>query len=167
MSFKATRKETIKKKREVIKSGKAWMRWLMIPVMFISVLDIIDKPYRWTGLIVLVISVGLFYLLKRARRLEHDDDNLYIIRDKKEKIVPFTSIISIKRSAAKVNGSRYWILKYRDEEHLKTRTIRYFRTFYNKEFLSALRIANPKVVVWTHPHFAHAEDNKHNPDYKD
>ena len=57
MSFKATRKETIKKKREVIKSGKAWMRWLMIPVMFISVLDIIDKPYRWTGLIVLVISV--------------------------------------------------------------------------------------------------------------
>tara|TARA_R110002074_G_scaffold242454_2_gene414298 strand:+ start:79 stop:264 length:186 start_codon:yes stop_codon:yes gene_type:complete len=60
MSFKATRKETITKKREVIKSGKAWMRWLMIPIALLSVLDIIDKPYRWTGLIVLVISVGLF-----------------------------------------------------------------------------------------------------------
>tara|TARA_R110001632_G_scaffold6324_4_gene25792 strand:- start:9006 stop:9506 length:501 start_codon:yes stop_codon:yes gene_type:complete len=166
MSFKATRKETITKKREVIKSGKAWMRWLMIPVALLSVLDIIDKPYRWTGLILLVISVGLFYLLKRSRRLEHDEVNLYIIRDKKETIVPFTSIISIKRSGMKVNGSRPWKIRY--EDHIrKKRKIWFFNDFFNKEFHNAVRIGNPKVVIWTHPHFAHAEDNKHNPDYND
>ncbi|MFY0630575.1 MAG: hypothetical protein JXR05_09350 [Flavobacteriaceae bacterium] len=165
MGYRATKKQSAKKKREVIKSGKAWIRWLMIPIAFFAVLDIWDKPYRWTGLIVLLISIGLFYLFKKARRLEHDDENLYIIRDKKEKVVPFISIISIKRSAAKVNGSRYWILSYRDDLD-KKRKLRYFRSFYNKEFQEALRIANPKVVIWTHPHFAHAEDNKHNPDYK-
>tara|TARA_R110000787_G_scaffold271063_5_gene378176 strand:- start:813 stop:1313 length:501 start_codon:yes stop_codon:yes gene_type:complete len=165
MTFRATKNQPRTPKREVIKSGKAWMRFLMYPLAFLSILDIIDKPYRYTGLIVLVISIGLFYLFKRARRLEHDDQNLYIIRGKKEKIIPFTSIISIKRSAAKVNGNRFWILLYKDDLD-KKRKIRYFRSFYNKEFHSALRIANPKVVVWTHPHFAHAEDNKHNPYYK-
>lgn len=166
MGYRATRKKTVTKKREVIKSGKAWMRWIMIPVGLLSILDIYDKPYRFTGLIVLLISIGLFYLLKRARRLEHDDESLYIIRAQKEKEVPFTSIISIKRSAAKVNGSRYWILLYKDDLD-KKRKLRYFRSFYNKEFQQAVRIANPKVIIWTHPHFAHAEDNKHNPDYKD
>ena len=128
-------------------------------------MDIWDKPYRWTGVIVLAISIGLFYLLKRARRLEHDDENLYIIRDKKEKIVPFTSIISIKKSAARVNGSRFWIIRYEDDLRQK-RKVRYFRDFYNKEFQNAARTANPKVVIWTHPHFAHAEDNKHIENYK-
>ena len=165
MSYRA-KKIASKGERQVLKSGKAWMRWLMIPVAFFSVLDIIDKPYRFTGLIVLLISVGLFFLLKRARRLEHDELNLYIIRDKKEVIVPFTDIISIKRSRAKVNGSRAWILRY--DDHLrKKRKIRFFNDFFNKKFHTAVRIANPKVVIWTHPFFAHAEDNKHNPDYKE
>lgn len=49
----------------------------------------------------------------------------------------------------------------------KNRTIRFFKMFFNKEFHLAVRIANPKVVIWTHPFFAHEEDNKHNPDYKE
>ena len=166
MEYREKKLET-RGERKVLKSGKAWMRWLMIPVALLSVLDIIDKPDRFTGLIVLLISIGLFFLLKRARRLEHDELNLYIIRDKKETIVPFTDIISIKKSRAKVNGSRFWIMRYNDQKHLKTRKLRYFRSFFNKEFLQLVRIANPKVVIWTHPFFAHAEDNKHNPDYKE
>jgi len=165
MEYRA-KKVVPKGERKVIKVGKAWMRWLMVPVVFFSILDIWDKPYRWTGLIVLAISIGLFYLLKRARRLEHDDASLYVIRDKKEKLIPFTSIISVKRSGATVNGSRYWILLYEDELR-KKRKIRFFNDFFNKEFHNKLRKGNPKVVIWTHPHFAHAEDNKHNPDYKD
>ena len=152
--------------RKVLKSGKAWMRWLMVPLAFFSILDIWDKPYRWTGLIVLIISIGLFYLLKRARRLEHDERNLYIIRDKKETIVPFTDIISIKRSGMKVNGSRPWKIRY--EDHIrKERKIWFFNDFFNKKFHNAVKIANPKVVIWTHHYFAHAEDNNHNPDYKE
>lgn len=153
MEYRAKKNQPEKKERQVLRPGKAWMRWLMVPVAIFSILDIWDKPDRWTGVIVLAISVGLFFLFKRARRLERDDENLYIIRDKKEKIVPYTSIISIKRSAAKVNGERFWKLKYNDGS--KDRTIRFFRLFFNKDFHSAVRKANPKVVIWTHPHFNH------------
>ena len=166
MSYRE-KKTATKGERQVLKGGKAWMRWLMIPVAVLSVLDVIDKPYRFAGFIVLFISIILFFLLKRARRLEHDELNIYIIRDKKEKVIPFTSVISIKKSRTKVNGSRFWIVRYKDENDQKTRKFRYFRSFFNKEFLQLVRIANPKVVIWTHPFFAHAEDNKHNPDYKE
>lgn len=166
MGYRATRKQTVTKKREVIKSGKAWMRWLMVPVVFFSVLHIFEHLTSLTGYIVLLISIGLFYVFKRARRLEHDELNLYIIRDKKETIIPFTSIISIKRSGMTVNGSRPWKIRY-DDHIRKERKIWFFNDFFNKKFHNAVRIANPKVVIWTHPLFAHAEDNKHNPDYKD
>jgi len=164
MEYRA-RKVEAKGERQVLRRGKAWMRWLMIPVAILAILDIWEKPDRWTGVVVLTICIGLFYLLKRARTIEHDDKNVYLIRDKKEKIIPFTSIISLKRSRAKVNGSRYWILLFEDDLR-KKRKIRFFNDFYNKEFHNKLRIGNPKVVIWTHPFFAHAEDNKHNPDYK-
>lgn len=102
------------KKREVIKQGKAWMRWIMVPFAFFSVLHFFSNPLSLKGYVAFLITVGLFYLLKRARRLEYDEKNLYIIRDKKEKVVPFTSIISIKKSRTKVNGERFWKLKYED-----------------------------------------------------
>ena len=154
MEYRASKKQLKNtEERRVIRKGWSWARWLMIPVAIFSILDIWDKPDRWTGVIVLTISVGLFFVFKRARRIEHDDENVYIIRDKKERVIPFTNIISIKRSATKVNGERFWKLKYNNGS--KDRTIRFFRLFFNKDFHDAVRKANPKVVIWTHPHFNH------------
>ncbi len=139
--------------RRVIRKGWAWARFLMFPVALFSIFHIYEHWESWSGYIVLGISIGLFYMFKRARRIEHDDENVYIIRGKKEKAIPFTDIISIKRSATKVNGERFWKLRYKDGA--KERTIRYFRMFFNKEFQKIVKEKNPEVVIWTHPHFNH------------
>ncbi len=96
----------------------------------------------------------------------HDDKNLYVFCHKTETIIPFKDIISVKKSRARLNGSRYWIVSYKNQLK-EEKKLRYFNTFFNKEFHNALRIGNPKIVIWTHPFFAHAEDNKHNPGYKE
>ena len=76
--------------------------------------------------------LGLFYLLKKARKIQHDDENVYIISSINEKKIHFSAIISIKKSNTKVNGSRFWKLVYLDEMK-KKRTCRYFADF-TKEF---------------------------------
>lgn len=139
--------------RKVIRKGWRWARWLMLPVALLSIPTSFDMPYFLITNIVLLSSIGLFFLFKRAKRLEHDDVNLYLIRDKMEKVIPFTDIISIKRSSTKVNGERYWIIRYKDDD--KEKSVRYFRLFWNKEFQQAVRDQNPAVVIWTHPHFNH------------
>lgn len=151
MEYRASRKQPVGSgERKVIKSGKRWMRLLMIPVILFALPQSLHE-YIWINLLIIAIAVGLFFLFKRSKRLEHDDINLYLIRDKKEQVIPFTDIISIKRSKAKVNGERFWKLKYNDGT--KDRTMRFFKLFFNKEFHQLVRKANPKVVIWTHPHF--------------
>jgi hypothetical protein len=153
MKYKVSKKPPIGSgERRVIRAGKKWVRWLMIPVVFFA-LPTEFHSYIWVNILIIGIGVGLFFLLSRARRLEHDDINLYIIRGKEEKVIPFTKINSIKRSAAKVNGERFWIIRYQDGS--KERKVRYFRLFYNKEFQQAVKDQNPDVVIWTHPHFNH------------
>jgi hypothetical protein len=139
--------------RRTLNSGKSWMRWLMIPIGFFAILHVFEHPDSWLGFVVFILAIVFFFGLKRARKLEYDDINLYSIRDTKEQVIPFTSIISIKRSKTKVNGSRFWILQY--EIAGEQRKIRYFREFFNKEFLELVTKENPKVIVWTHPHFNH------------
>ena len=126
------------------------MRWLMIPVVFFAI-PIEINAYIWVNILIMSIGVGLFFVFLRARRIEHDDVNLYIIRNRNEQIIPFTKINSIKRSAAKVNNERYWIIRYQDGD--REWKIRYFRLFHNKEFQQAVKKQNPDVVIWTHPHF--------------
>lgn len=139
--------------RVVINKGRSWLRWFMLPVAFFSIPTSLDMPYFLIANIILITSIAMFFVLKRAKRLEHDEVNLYLIRDKKEKVIPFTDIVSIKRSNTKVNGERFWKIRYKDEG--QERTVRYFRLFFNKEFHQAVRDQNPEVVIWTHPHFNH------------
>lgn len=154
MEYKASKGQTVGSgERKVIRKGWRWARWLMLPVALFSIPTSLEMPYFLITNIVLVLSIGFFFLFKRAKRLEHDEINLYLIRDKKEKVIPFTDIISIKRSATKVNGERYWIIRYKDAD--RERSLRYFRLFWNKEFQQAVRDQNPGVVIWTHPHFNH------------
>ena len=140
--------------RRVMRPGWAWARWVMLPAVLFTFLYLIQNPTSWGAFIVLAVFVGLFFFFRRARRLEHDDENIYIIRAKKiVKTISFKEINSIKRSAAKVNGERYWIVRYNDGG--KEKKLRYFRLFFNKEFHQAVRDMNPDVVIWTHPHFNH------------
>lgn len=139
--------------RKQISNGYGWFRYLLIPVVLILLSDVIyGNEYWYIELPFLVLTIAAYYWLSRSRKIKYDEKNLYLIYGKKEKVIPFQDIISIKRSRSKVNGSRYWILKYQSD---KVRTVRYFRDYFNKEFHSAVRTINPNVVIWTHPFFNH------------
>jgi len=102
-----------------------------------------------------MIFVGLYVLLYYARKIHFTEDTLFIYFAKKETVVPFTAIKSIKKSSTKVNSSRYWILRYEKEDGAKV-TCRYFPSLFNdnhKEFNKLVKKANPSVIIWDHPHF--------------
>lgn len=142
-------------KRESISNGYGWMRFILLPILFAILLNIFSESENRAWMVLYFhIGIGLYFLLYRSRKLKYDSQHLYIIHGKKEKVVPFERIISIKRSRAKVNGSRYWILVYTNEEDVQKK-IRFFRSFFNKDFHEKLRMANPSVVIWTHPFFNH------------
>lgn len=86
-------------KKKTITFGKAWLRYLVIPVIAVFIFGILVGDFKdgWT-FVLLFISIGLFLLLKRSRKLKHDNEYFYIIHGKKEKAIHFINIISIKRS---------------------------------------------------------------------
>lgn len=141
--------------KKTITFGKAWLRYLLIPFILVFIFGIFVGDFKdgWT-FVLLFISIGLFLWIKRARKLKHDDTYFYIIHGKKEKAIHFSNITSIKKSKAKVNGSRYWILRYKLEDEVKVKKCRFFSSFDGK-FHGAVRKVNPEVVIWTHPHFNH------------
>lgn len=142
------------KERKVLRPGWAWFQWVVLAGVIFTALNLIQNPTSWPTFIILFVFVGLFLLFRRARRLEFDEQNLYVVRAKKDaQTISFKNINSIKRSATKVNGERYWIIRYQEGD--KERKLRYFRQFFNKEFQKAVKDVNPAVVIWTHPHFNH------------
>lgn len=141
-------------KRKIVSHGYRWGRFIVLPLIIFFILILIqgDNDRSISFLIVVILS-ALYFLLWRWKKLQHDSQNLYVIRGNKTQVIPFTSIISIKRSRTKINGGRFWILKYKNELE-ETRTIRY-NTSFTKEFRQSVRIANPDVVIWEHPFFNH------------
>ncbi len=140
--------------KKLLKYGyRAW-KWVFLVAAVWQILVILtnEGDHLWDTVFLLIFFL-LFLLFRRARRLKYDSKNLYINRLKKDKAIPYEHIISIKRSAAKVNGGRYWILQYADETG-KKRKIRFDASF-TKEFRDSVKKVNPSVVIWTHPHFNH------------
>lgn len=150
----STQENKSAKERELITTGYYAGRYPMLVLAVIFGLNLISDPSSWVFAILLLISIGFYFLFRRSRRIYYDDKNLYLLRHKEEVIVPLTEIVSIKRSRAKVNGSRFWILIYKDKQNQEKR-IRYFRTFFVKDFHQKVKKENPAVVIWTHPFFNH------------
>ncbi len=142
-------------KRKWIIYGFSWIRFVLIPVALGFLSEAISSDInRWINIAVVLFCIGLFMWMKKLRKLKYDEENLYIIRAKSEKVVHYSKIRSIKRSKAKVNGTRYWILRYEDEDN-KEKKIRYFLSFFYGDFHNKVKEINPEVVIWTHPHFNH------------
>ena len=133
------------------------IRWLRYPIGFLAIIFLVEF-FKFTShwhyyLTTFTILSGIFYWLWNRRMLRHDSKNLYILRGKTETIVPLSKVVSIKRSRAKVNSSRYWILIYLNE--LKEEKKLRFDSDFNKPFFDAVRDNNPEVVIWEHPFFNH------------
>lgn len=146
-----------KKERKTLARGIRWPRFIFVVLAFFIFVDTVINP---SGILYNMGQIALFgmlyFIFYRLRRMQFDNDNLYIIKGGDETVVPFVSIISIKKSSTKVNGSRYYKILYKDEFN-SGRTRRYFPSFFgeSKSFITAVKKANPDVVHWDHPFFNH------------
>lgn len=142
----------VEKRKVITISFWRWTRFLLVPVFPAIILQIFSQSDgRALGFIYLFCAIGLYALIYRIRRLQFDSKFFYIVRGKTEKAIPLSAIISIKRSRTKVNGSRFWKLRY-SEGNGKERLVRFFSDFDN-EFHTSVRKTNPDVVIWHHPYF--------------
>ncbi len=141
--------------RQMITTGIIrWLRFPLFILAFFMGFQLFQFDEWWIHYLTAFLVVSFFgYWLWKRRRLTHDNQNLYIKRGNEEISVPLATIQSIKRSAAKVNGQRYWILIYLDEVK-ETQKLR-FDSDFNTPFFDAVRKNNPEVVIWEHPFFNH------------
>ena len=138
--------------RETLVYGYSWVRYLLVPVLMFQVLYLYKFPnLGWTYIFITLLSIGLFIAFKYARKIKHDKENLYLVKASHEKVIPFSNIISIKKSGAKINGHRFWKLNYKDTNNVK-HTIRFFSSF-NHDFHDLVRISNPEVIICNDPHY--------------
>ncbi len=143
--------------RKTLASGTRWPRFIFAVVGFFILVEIVSEPGEFLIKLFLLMLCGIFYFVfYRIRRLQFDNDNLYILKGKDETVVPFVSIISIKKANTKVNGQRYYKILYKDEfntEHIR----RYMPGIFgeSKNFIATVKKANPDVVHWSHPFFNH------------
>lgn len=150
----SSNKKQSNKERELITTGYYGGRYIMLALSIIFGLNLISDPSSWVFAILFLITLGFFFLFRRSRRIYFDDKNLYLLRHKEEIVVPFTDIVSIKRSRTKINGSRPWILRYKDKNNIEKK-IRYFRMFFVKKFHQTVKSENPEIIIWEHPFFNH------------
>jgi|GEM_PF-1943402 len=148
----------MKDERTELSNGYRWWRHVLyLPILFF-LMGVISFNSNVLWMVAgLCVSIGLYILLLRSRRLRFDDLNLYVIHGQVERAIHYTAIESIKKSRAKVNGRRFWIVTY-DDGSWRKRKLRYFPWDFggvSTQFNNAVRQVNPKVVIWEHPFFNH------------
>lgn len=115
-------------------------------------------PLNTITLLSFSISAVLFTLLYYSRRIVFSSTHLFKIHGNRKQAIPLTAIQSIKRTGAKVNGTRMWIVNYLNTKG-KEKKVRFLEGVFQhestKELIQEVRKVNPNVVVWEHPHFNH------------
>lgn len=140
-----------------LSNGFRWFRWIFAFIGFFALIGVLaweNLAYNMTGLI---ICTALFLLLNRSRRIFFDSRNIYIIRGKDEKEIPLRTIRSLKRSRAKVNSKRFWIITY-EADGAQEKKFRFLPVTFDsniKKLKEYLKQHNPDVVIWDHPFFNH------------
>ncbi len=138
-------------------NGYRWWRWVTIPFAIIAFIGLLYWENVTNNIIVLLISILLFFLFYKARAIYFDSRNIYFVRGHDETIVPMRTVKSLKRSRGKLNGRRFWILTYEGDAAQEKKS----RFFCNsmgstiKKFKTNLQAQNPDVVIWDHPFFNH------------
>lgn len=140
-----------------LSNGFRWARWVFAFIGVFALLGLLTWESPVQNIIVLVICVVLFYLFNRSRRVFFDSRNIYILRGRDEAEIPLRTVRSLKKSRAKVNNKRFWIVTY-EGDGAQEKKFRFFPVTFDsnvKKLKEHLKKNNPEVVIWDHPFFNH------------
>ncbi|MFT6209758.1 MAG: hypothetical protein ACJAYA_000496 [Bacteroidia bacterium] len=145
-------------KRTTITNGlRPWRYLFGVLGVFFFIHMLQNLEFTSSAIIFLVLFV-LFCLLYFSRWVSFDDMLIYRTFGRADKAVSFTRIESVTRSRMKLNGNRMWKVTYLDEAEQESKfwflegVFQYGRT---EEFIKAVQLVQPSVVVWTHPFLGH------------
>tara|TARA_R110002072_G_scaffold71681_1_gene171711 strand:+ start:932 stop:1378 length:447 start_codon:yes stop_codon:yes gene_type:complete len=140
---KKSSKRSSHRKRKVLSKGFGWTRFFLVPVFLVLIANLIlFTNEALVSFFLLFFVATLFYLIGRYRRMEFDHDNLYILYGTDEKVIHFSSIVSIKRSRAD-KKKHHWKVTYLDKFSYKN-SYRY-KSHTNTEFQRRVKKVNPEV----------------------
>jgi hypothetical protein len=143
---KKSSKRKSKRTRKTLSHGIGWLKFLLVPVFLVLFSNIILNPKSVIiSFILILFTAVLFYLIGRYRKMEFDYDNLYVMYGTDERLINFSSIISIKRSNSKKKNKHYWKVTYLDKFSYKN-SYRYKSTV-NSEFQRRVKKSNSEVRI--------------------
>tara|TARA_R110000787_G_scaffold7747_6_gene26053 strand:+ start:4051 stop:4503 length:453 start_codon:yes stop_codon:yes gene_type:complete len=143
---KKSSKRKSKSTRKTLSHGIGWLKFLLVPVFLVLLANIILYPKNATiSFILIIFTAVLFYLIGRYRRMEFDYENLYIMYGTDERVINFSSIVSVKRSNSKKKNKYYWKVTYFDKFSYKN-SFRY-KSMINSEFQRRVKKVNSEVRI--------------------
>lgn len=102
-----------------------------------------------SNLLLSLVFLGLTMLFYVMRRVKFDDENIYRIYGRREKAVPFSTVIRIEKSGTAINSRKMWRLRYDTKEGEKSFLFidGIFQHGSVKELMAAVRKVKPDVEI--------------------
>lgn len=140
------------KSRTPIYNGNRWIRWIWLLVILWQIAGLFDdSPFTQIDVLVLFIAILLFLVFWVLRRVNFDEENIYRIYGKKEKVVAFSSITRIEKTGMRLGkGGRYWRVRHTDKDGREQKFLFKEGTFQSgavKALFEAVKKVNPGVEI--------------------
>jgi hypothetical protein len=124
--------------------------YLLYFIFFVGV-DNQTKLAYCVGIIIFGIA---FYLFHHSKKVEFDDDCMYITDRKKTQIIPLQNVYKIKLTMTSINNANLWKIGYYDETG-QSKAIRILPKFFSEGFETFKRTVkvkndNVKIKNWSH-----------------
>lgn len=102
----------------------------------------------------LIIFGMFFYLLHHSKKVEFDDDYMYITGRKKTEVIPLKNVYKIKLTMASINNAPLWKIGYSDETG-NQKAVRILPKFFSDDFetfksVVSIKNENVKIKNWSH-----------------
>jgi len=145
-----------------ISSHIRWIRFLFVAVglaliySFTSSLidNNIDQEEAIVELGFLIVCVGVYYLIDKAKVVEFDHNFMYLTGKAGEEKIPLKEIYNIKLTMTEINNRNMWKIDYFDNDGAE-KSVRILPRWSHKhldEFKDYVKAANKdaKIKNWTH-----------------
>ncbi|BCY29590.1 hypothetical protein [Flavobacterium okayamense] len=145
-----------------ISTNLRWVRFIPAVVfmaLLYSIVNLINSHNRENEALIgicisAIVCVLLYFIFDSAKKVEFDQNHMFITSKNGEERIPLKNIHVIKLTSLEINKRKMWKIKYTDN-YVTEKSVRILPRLFNNEFekfKDAVYKANNKVLIqkWTH-----------------
>ena len=148
--------------RKRISTNLRWARFIPAAVfvaLLYSIVNLINNDNRENEALIgicisAIVCVALYFIFDSAKKVEFDQNHLFIISKKGEESIPLKNIHGIKLTSYEINNSNMWKIKFtnRSNSYDSVKFLPIYNDNSFEEFKQTVYQANPNVSIqkWTH-----------------